>query len=296
MAYHMKNLNLTAAPWPDYELIDSGLNRKLERYGKWLIIRPETQAIWEPARPDAWQKAQAEFAWVGGTGTWKKRKDIPESWELAWADARFTARLTSFKHTGVFPEQAANWMWLRARVKSLTKPNVLNLFGYTGIATIVAAQAGAAVTHVDASKQSNLWAKENAARSMVSGASNGDIRFLLDDAIKFVEREVRRGATYDGIMLDPPAFGRGPKGEVWHIEEHLPRLLAALAKIFSKKSGAFFLLNGYAAGYSPQSFLQAIESHFSLESITSGEFGELSIAESKSNRVIPAGIYVRFVR
>ena len=210
-----------------------------------------------------------------------------------WRDVRFAVRLTSFKHTGIFPDQANNWKWIQDRVKSLQKPNILNLFGYTGIASIVAAQAGAEVTHVDASKQSNAWAKDNAD---LSGVPNGTIRFLCDDALKFVEREVRRGASYDGIILDPPAFGRGPKGEVWHIEEHLPRLLAALVKIFSKKTGAFFLLNGYSAGYSPQSFCQAVGSHFPHISITSGEFGELQIVETKSGRVIPSGIYVRFTR
>jgi 23S rRNA (cytosine1962-C5)-methyltransferase len=289
----MNNLDLIAESWPDYELFDSGLNRKLERYGKFIVIRPETQAIWEPAHPEMWKNAQAEFVWAGGKGAWKKKKEIPESWELAWHDVRFITRLTSFKHTGVFPEQAANWSWLHDHVRALSKPKVLNLFGYTGIATIVAAQAGAEVTHVDASKQSNAWAKENADLSSVP---DGSIRFLLDDALKFIEREVRRGAAYDGIVLDPPAFGRGAKGEVWHIEEDLSRLLAALAKIFSKKSGAFFLLNGYAAGYSPRSFAQAAESHFESAAGIASEFGELQIKESKSDRVLPSGIYVRFVR
>ena len=313
----MKNLNLTISPWSDYELLDSGNNRKLERFGKFILIRPETQAIWESRRPELWKKADAEFVRSGEKGEWRSgAKKLPESWELAWHDITFSVRLTLFKHTGVFPEQAANWEWLREKVHALDKPNVLNLFGYTGIATAVAAKHGAKVTHVDASKQSNTWAKENAERS---GVPAGAVRFLLDDALKFVEREVRRGAVYDGIILDPPAFGRGAKGEVWHIEEHLPKLLASLEKIFSKKSGAFFLLNGYAAGYSPQSFLQAIEGVFpekisaglpsvafpafaaeaaalAEEAAKEGEFGELHIPESNSKRVIPAGIYVRFVR
>jgi len=294
----MKNLDLTAAPWPDYELLDSGENERLERYGKYVIVRPETQALWRKAKPEEWAKADARFEFEEGKGKWsfdkaqnKSGKELPESWELSWEKVRFTVRLTSFKHTGIFPEQASNWEWLRERVSKLQGPEVLNLFGYTGLASIVAAQAGAQVTHVDASKQSNEWAKKNAE---LSGVPESGIRYLLDDTLKFAERDVRRGASYEGIILDPPAFGRGPKGEVWKIEEDLSRLLAALEKMLSKKPGAFFLLNGYAAGYSAQSFLQAVEGVFGKSE--TGEYGELRIAESDSERVVPCGIYVRFVR
>ncbi|MGC9611132.1 MAG: class I SAM-dependent methyltransferase [Minisyncoccia bacterium] len=287
----MKNINLISEPWSDYELIDSGDNKKLERFGSYVLIRPETQAVWRPARPEEWKKAQAEFIWSGGKGAWRK-KNIPESWEMRWDDVRFTARLTSFKHTGVFPEQEPNWKWIKEKVSKLNKPNVLNLFGYTGIASIAAAKAGARVTHVDASKQSNNWAKENAALSSVP---DGSIRYLLDDALKFTERETRRNSVYEGIILDPPAFGRGPKGETWRIEDDLGKLLAALSKILSPKSGSFFVLNGYAAGYSPQSFLQAAESYFpELLKAPESEFGELQIKELDSNRRVPSGIYVRF--
>lgn len=285
----MENRNLTIKPWSDYEILDSGNNRKLERWGKYILIRPETQAIWGLQHPELWRRAHAEFKFVGAKGVWEK-DGMPELWELAWRNARFLARLGSFKHLGVFPEQAANWEWLEARVKNLKKPKILNLFGYTGIASIVTAKAGAAVTQVDASKQSNAWAKENAE---LSGVPAGAIRFLDDDASKFVQREVRRRVEYDGIILDPPVFGRGPANEVWRIEEHLPSLLGEVQKIFSKKSGAFFLLNGYAAGYSPTSFLQMAARVFSD---MKGEFGELQISESNSGRVIPSGIYVRFVR
>ncbi len=285
----MNNINLTSQPWQDYELIDSGDNRKLERYGSYIVIRPETQAIWKPARPKDWKRANAEFSWIEGKGAWQK-KNIPQSWEISWEDIRFTVRLTSFKHTGVFPEQTVNWQWLRERVAALKQPKVLNLFGYTGIASIAAAKGKAQVTHVDASKQSNAWAKENA---RLSGISEGSIRYILEDALKFTEREARRGAIYDGIILDPPAFGRGPKGEVWKIEESIPRLLTAIKSILSSKSGSFFLLNGYAAGYSPQSFLQAVESSFGEKK---GEYGELLIQEVGSDRSVPAGIYVRFTR
>jgi 23S rRNA (cytosine1962-C5)-methyltransferase len=313
----MKNINLTINPWPDYELLDSGDGKKLERYGRFTLIRPETQALWAPRKPELWKRATAEFQREGEKGIWKMAAacGAPEKWEMKWRDARFEVRLTSFKHTGVFPEQAANWEWIATQVKTISKnyspsepsaasrgafPKVLNLFGYTGIASIVAAQAGAQVTHVDASKQSNAWAKENA---KLSGVPEGSVRYLLDDALKFVEREVRRGAEYEGIVLDPPAFGRGAKGEVWHIEEDLPRLLVALTKLLSKKSGSFFLLNGYAAGYSPRSFKQIVDGVFhtasgspsKAASAKEGEFGELQITESGSGRVVPSGIYVRFV-
>jgi 23S rRNA (cytosine1962-C5)-methyltransferase len=286
----MEKLDLIAEPWADYELLDSGDNRKLERYGAVHVIRPETQAIWRPARPSLWTNAAAEFRWAEGKGEWRKG-ELPEHWQLSWEDVRVTLRLTSFKHTGIFPEQAPNWQWLREKVGGLGTPRVLNLFGYTGIASIVAAQAGAEVTHVDASKQTNAWARENAASS---GLAENAIRYLDDDARKFVEREVRRGGVYDGIILDPPAFGRGAKGEVWRIEDDLPKLLDSLKVLLAAKPGAFLLLNGYAAGYSARSFLQAAEGVFGRE--VKGEFGELAMRESGGGRTVPAGIYVRFVR
>ncbi len=288
----MKNLDLTSEPWGDYELIDSGGNEKLERYGKVVLIRPETQAIWRPVRPKDWKQAAARFSFSGGKGAWKKFGGVPETWELGWRNVRFTVRLTSFKHTGLFPEQRPNWEWLEERVSKLERPSVLNLFGYTGLASIVAAKGGARVTHIDASKQSNAWAKENA---RLSGVPENGIRFLLDDALKFAEREVRRNSVYDGIILDPPAFGRGPKGEVWKIEEDLPRLLETLKKLLSPKAGSFFLLNGYAAGYSATAFDQAVTGSFPKVPPTGGESGELNIKESASGRLIPSGIYVRFV-
>lgn len=299
----MKHHDLTTVSWQDYELLDSGGDRKLERYGHLLMIRPETQALWKPAHPEKWAKAAAEFRWEEGKGLWRKKGSLPESWELGWKKARFTMKLTSFKHTGIFPEQAANWEWIEKKVAALANgapapraqpPRVLNLFGYTGIASIVAAQAGAQVVHVDASNQSNKWSMANA---QLSGVPAGGIKYLLEDALKFVEREARRGSMYDGLILDPPAFGRGPKGELWHIEDSLPRLLDATAKVLAKRPGAFFLLNGYAAGYTPQSFLQAAQSAFpGKEMGVEGEYGELRIAESGSERMISAGIYVRFSR
>ena len=297
--------HLTTNGWSDYELLDSGENMKLERFGEVIVARPETQALWKKQKPELWGSAHAVFAFRDKRGGWDVRKPVPESWELSWGDARFTAQLTGFKHTGIFPEQAPNWEWIREHVSNmcgfvsrtsdvrLTKPHmphVLNLFGYTGIASVVAAQAGAKVTHVDASKQSLDWAHDNARRSKVG---EDKVRWVLDDALAFAKREARRGVSYDGIILDPPAFGRGAKGEVWKIEENLPEILESLKEILSTEPGSFFLINGYAAGYAPRSFAQALESVFGE---VTGDCGELFIQESKSERVIPAGIYVRFVR
>lgn len=291
----MKKLNsehhLASLPWSDYELIDSGDSMKLERFGDVIVARPETQALWKKMRPELWDAVHAEFAFHEKKGLWNMKKSVPESWEISWNALRFLVRLTGFKHTGVFPEQAPNWEWISEKVSKLEKPNILNLFGYTGVASLAAAQAGAFVTHVDASKQSLDWAHENARLSHIE---EDRIRWVLDDALAFVKREVRRGAKYDGIILDPPAFGRGAKGEVWKIEEDLSTLLETLKELLSEKPGSFFLVNGYAAGYAPSSFAQAIESTFGLSAKT-GEYGELYIQESASERVVPAGIYVRFV-
>ncbi len=287
----MKNdLHLVSIPWSDYELLDSGDNMKLERFGEIIVARPEIQALWKKQKPELWDNVHAEFGFKDKKGEWKMNKSVAESWQLSWHNVRFLARLTGFKHTGIFPEQAPNWEWLSGKISKLEKPNVLNLFGYTGIASLVSAQAGAFVTHVDASKQSLDWAHENAKLSEIG---KDKIRWMLDDALTFVKREARRGAKYDGIILDPPAFGRGAKGEVWKIEEDFQTLLSSLKEILSEKSGSFFLLNGYSAGYAPRSFAQAVESVFGE---VAGEAGELYIKESSSDRVIPAGIYVRFVR
>lgn len=283
--------HLVSLPWDDYELLDSGEDMKLERFGAMTVARPETQALWKKRRPELWAKAHATFAAVEGAqkGAWKHAELVPESWTFSWKTVRANARLTGFKHVGIFPEQAPNWQWLSDTVSKLENPKVLNLFGYTGIASVAAAQAGAAVTHVDASKQSLDWAHENA---RLSGLGEDSVRWIPDDALAFVKREARRKATYDGIILDPPAFGRGAKGEVWKIEEDLPKLLELLKGLLEEKPGSFFLLNGYAAGYAPRSFAQAVAETFS----TPVEAGELHIKESSSDRVIPSGIYVRFVR
>lgn len=287
----MKNENLIAGPWDGYELLDSGDNQKLERFGEVIVARPETQALWKKGRPELWDSAHAVFAFRGeAKGEWDVRKPVPEPWLVPAWKLLLHARLSGFKHTGIFPEQAPNWGWVREQCEKLKEPKVLNLFAYTGGATLAAAVGGAQVTHVDASKQTLDWAHENA-RS--TGLPEDAVRWIAEDALAFAKREVRRGEKYDGIILDPPAFGRGTKGEVWRIEEDLSTLLGFLKDLLNDAPGSFFLLNGYAAGYSARSFAQAVESVFGE---VKGESGELFIKEASSDRVIPAGIYVRFVR
>lgn len=272
-----------------YSLIDSGEHEKLERYGDTLIARPDTQAIWTKQNQKVWGDVSARFSWKGGKGSWEVQTKVPEPWEVRFGNMTLTAKLTAFKHTGIFPEQEPNWEWTKERLASLSTPSVLNLFGYTGAASVSAALSHASVTHVDSSKTSTEWAKDNAKRS---GVADDAIRFIVEDVRAFVKREIRRGAKYDGILLDPPAFGRGTKDEVWKIEEDLLPLLEDVKQLLKETPGSFLLLNGYAAGYAPHSFLQLVESVFGD---ISGEYGELRIQE-ETGRALSAGMYVRFVR
>lgn len=285
-------VHLTTQRSLGYELLDSGDHQKLERYGSIIVARPDTQAVWTRADEKQWTRADAVFAWHGGKGSWKIENKIPDPWIVELEGTKLLAKLTSFKHTGIFPEQAPNWQWLRERVLAVKNnsgkaPKVLNLFGYTGAASIVAALSGADVTHVDSSKTSVEWAKANAS---ASGVPSDSIRWVIEDARAYVKREIRRGEKYDGILLDPPAFGRGNKDEVWKIEEDLLPLLQSLSDIFQNSKESFFLLNGYASGYSPLSFSQLTESVFKKVDC---QFGELRIRET-STRELPAGMYVRF--
>lgn len=286
--------HLVTDSWADYELLDSGDGAKLERFGEVVLARPETQALWARERPELWRGAHATFTSGEKGGSWEMQKPLPDPWIVPAWELRLRAKLSSFKHTGIFPEQANNWHFVRMRSEKLAAPRVLNLFGYTGAASIAAAIGGAKVTHVDASKQSLDWAHENAT---LSGLADDAVRWIAEDALAFAKREARREASYDGIILDPPAFGRGTKGEVWHIEEDLLALLDACASLLAKTPGAFFLMNGYAAGYASRSFAQAVESAFGgLPDAAVAESGELQIKETGSDRIVPSGIYARFVR
>ncbi len=278
-----------------YELLDSGNGEKLERFGDFLLRRPDPQALWAKNLSEIeWQKADATFVQNGQKAHWVlKNNDMPKKWTAEIAGLKFFIKLSTFKHTGVFPEQVPNWDFIKENVSKVValgkKPKILNLFGYTGGATLASAMAGADVCHVDGSKTSITLAKEN---TELSGLKDKPIRWILDDARKFVEREIKRGVKYDGIIMDPPAFGHGAKDEVWEIEEDLLPLLDLCKKALTPEP-LFIIINGYASGYSAITYKQ------NLEKLTEGfggnfECGELTIAESKGKRLLPAGIYARW--
>lgn len=287
----MKNSTLVAAPSEGYALLDSGSEEKLERFGKVILARPDPQALWEKQLPETeWKKADAWYERKDKGGKWHTKETLPKEWPIEYGGLTFLIRPTSFKHVGLFPEQSPNWEWMDAVIrKSGATPKVLNLFGYTGGASLAAASAGAGVTHLDASKTAVAWGKENAA---LSGVSDKPIRWVVEDALSFVTREEKRGNTYDAIIMDPPAFGHGPKDELWKIEEHFLPLMKSCMNLLSEKP-LFFLINGYASGYSPLAFahnLAPLSKKFSGDI----EYGELTIQESNSQRLLPAGIFARW--
>ena len=235
--------------WKDYEAIDCSCGEKLERWGRYILLRPDPQVIWNTKKADKrWQKLNAHYhRSAKGGGEWEFF-DLPQQWSIRYGALTFHLKPFSFKHTGLFPEQAVNWDWIAHQIQRSKRPvRVLNLFAYTGGATLAAAQAGAEVTHVDASKGMVTWAKENAA---ASGLSDAPIRWLVDDCMKFVEREMRRQKAYDAIIMDPPSYGRGPKGEIWKIEDAIFPLIQACTKILSKEP-LFLLINSYTTGRQP---------------------------------------------
>jgi len=290
---------LITKPSADYELIDSGNEEKLERYGKYILRRPDPQALWNKTLSETeWKNADATFN--ADRKIWKKKNEsMQNEWQISFDDLKFNIKPTAFKHTGVFPEQSSNWSWIISKIKNQksnikitansTPVKVLNLFGYTGGATLAALSAGAEVTHVDGSKSAITWAKENAE---LSGLDKKPVRWIIDDARKFVMREIKRGGKYDAIIMDPPSFGRGGKGEIWKIETDFIKLLEECSKILSDKP-LFFLVNGYAAGYSSNAYYNALKP---IVEKYGGEFeiGELAIQESKAGRLLPCGIFVRW--
>lgn len=269
---------LVTRAWADYALLDSGDGRKLERYGRFTVVRPEPQCFWSPRDPAAFDQADAVFDPQAqdedDDGRWRFRGKAVDTFPLAWRDVRFTGRFTPFRHLAFFPEQAANWEWLDARVRTLKRPRILNLFGYTGVATLACAAAGAEVTHVDASKKSVAYARENAEQS---GLADRPIRWIVEDARKYVAREVRRGSKYDGIILDPPKYGRGPTGEVWRLFEDLPGLLKDCAALLGDDA-SFLLLNAYAARVSGLS-LAHLMAEATADRKGTIDWGELALAE-----------------
>ena len=236
--------------WKDYELLDTSRGERLERWGDILLIRPDPQILWDTPRKDPrWKQAHARYHRSNtGGGQWERLRSIPDSWQISYGDLKFALKPMGFKHTGLFPEQAVNWDKMSDLIRGENRPiRVLNLFGYTGAATLACVAAGAHVTHVDASKGMVAWGKENA---VASGLADRPMRWLVDDCGKFVQRELRRGNTYDGILMDPPSYGRGPGGEVWKLEEQIYPLVAECVKLLSDNP-LFFLINSYTTGLSP---------------------------------------------
>lgn len=286
---------LIAGPAPGYALLDSGNGRKLERFGKVVLDRPELQAIWQPALSrEVWARAHAVFSASGEDeekGRWRLDKPVPEQWLVETEDVTMACRLQGLWHVGLFPEQRPHWQWLRAHIKGVSEPRarVLNLFGYTGAASLIAARDGAEVTHVDASKKAVQWAKDN---QVLSGLKDAPIRWMVDDAAKFVAREVRRGRVYDVIVIDPPKFGRGPDGEVWDLFTSLPPLLRDCAKLLAPQNAAI-IFTSYAIRASALTFAQVLQETLQGRP---GAFatGELAITEESGRFQVPTSLFVRW--
>lgn len=284
---------LVGEAWADFGLIDSGNGGKYERYGAYRVIRPDPQALWAPAL-ESWD-ADAEFIPASdeeGGGRWHFNRPIPrDGWPMAWDDIAFTAQCTPFRHLGFFPDMAPVWSWMRQQVAGVDAPQIMNLFGYTGVGSLALAAAGAQLVHVDASKKSVAQARENAA---ASGLADAPVRWIVDDAVKFVAREVRRSRRYDGILLDPPKFGRGPDGELWRLEEDLPGLIADCARLLDAHS-RFLFLTVYAVRLSAlalQELLNQALGHLGGRI----EAGELAIREESRGLLLPTAIWARWVR
>ena len=285
--------------WKDYEVIDTSGGEKLERWGEYLLVRPDPQVIWNtPKNNPGWIKFNGHYHRSSkGGGEWEF-KNLPEEWSISYSSLTFNLKPFAFKHTGLFPEQAVNWDWFSSIIKSEKSKNpdkefkVLNLFAYTGGATLSAANAGAHVTHVDASKGMVSWAKENA---LVSGLENAPIRWLVDDCVKFVEREIRRGNKYQGIIMDPPSYGRGPKGEIWKIEESIFPFIELTSELLADDA-AFFLINSYTTGLQPAvlSYMlnTCIKSRFEGTVVAD----EIGLPVSSNNLVLPCGASGRWYK
>lgn len=283
-----------ADQWTDFEVIDTGEGDKLERWGNYVLRRPDPQIIWPIQELDEqWRKADAHYYRSNsGGGEWKvKNPKLPERWTISYKELRFHIKPTSFKHTGLFPEQAANWSWMMDKIRQANRPiRVLNLFAYSGGATVACAAAGAEVCHVDASKGMVQWAKENA---QLSGLEDAPIRYITDDVFKFVQREQRRDRTYDAIIMDPPSYGRGPKGETWKLEENLYPFLQSCTSILSDNP-LFLLINSYTTGLSPTVLEHLLT--MSMQKKYGGEIncGEIGLPITKSGLALPCGILGRW--
>lgn len=273
--------------WKDYEVIDTSCGEKLERWGRYILLRPDPQVIWKTEKnvPE-WNRLNGHYHRSSkGGGEWEFFK-LPEEWTISYRELNFRLKPFSFKHTGLFPEQAVNWDWCSERIREAGRPvKVLNLFAYTGGATLAAASAGASVTHVDASKGMVTWAKENAAASHLEDAP---VRWLVDDCVKFVEREIRRGNKYDGIIMDPPSYGRGPKGEIWKIEESIYPFVELAAQLLSDDA-LFFLINSYTTGLQPAVLSYMLNAVIQKKRGGEVQSSEIGLPVSSNGLVLPCG-------
>ena len=280
-----------ADKWKDYQIIDTSDGEKLEYWGKYSLIRPDPQVIWKSDKRDPlWTHADASYKRShSGGGAWSENR-LPESWNINYGDLRFKIKPMGFKHTGLFPEQATNWDWMRDLITSAGRPiKVLNLFAYTGGATVACAKAGASVCHVDASKGMVAAAKENAA---LSGLSDAPIRYIVDDCKKFVEREIRRGNKYDGIIMDPPSYGRGPTGEVWKIEEAIDDFVKLVSEVLSDDP-LFFLLNSYTTGLSASAMKYIADIRLLTKRNGKSVADEIGLTVKRTGLALPCGSSVR---
>ncbi len=281
-----------ATNWKDYEILDMANGEKLERWGEYTLIRPDPQIIWkEKTYPEKWKRANATYtrSKTGG-GAWNYKNKLPAAWQIKYKNLIFNIKPMGFKHTGLFPEQAVNWDWMIEKIKNAKRPiKVLNLFAYTGGATVACLSVGASVCHVDSSKGMVAWAKENVISSKLN---EKPVRYIVDDVIKFVTREIRRGNTYDAIIMDPPSYGRGTSGEVWQFEENISELVELCTKVLSNKP-LFFLINSYTTGISAEVLGNILKINLKRYKgkISSGEIG---LPMKNSNLILPCGIYGRW--
>ena len=276
-----------ADAWKDYEVLDTSGGEKLERWGKYVLVRPDPQVIWNTPKDDPlWRKYDARYARSStGGGKWANLR-LPEHWQVKYRELTFNVKPMNFKHTGVFPEQAANWDFIMETIRGAGRPiNALNLFAYTGGATLACAAAGASVCHVDAAKGMVAWAKENAKSS---GLEDRPIRWIVDDCAKFVEREIRRGRRYDAIIMDPPSYGRGPSGEIWKLEENLWPFVQLVSQVLSDKP-LFVIINSYTTGLAPSVVGYIMDSIFTRRFGGHSECGELGLPVKDSGLVLPCG-------
>lgn len=303
MAHVIEPTILVASDWRDYRLLDSGNGRKLELVGPYRFVRPEPQALWTPARPGAeWDSADAIFAPSASddedSGRWRFNRDLPETWPMRWDDLAFLSRATPFRHLAFFPEHSVHWRFARECIRNHKEnrpPEVLNLFGYTGLASLACASAGARVTHVDASKRAIALAREN---QSAAGMDDAPIRWICDDALAFVRREIRRGRRYDGVILDPPKFGRGPKGETWRLETDLPELLHACQTLLRAEpdipgsASGFMIATVYAVRLSFLALAQTAREAFA--GVGEWEIGEMALPHEDRDLLLPTAIFARW--